>query len=366
MKRTEIIKQLIAEGFTEKTLVNFSDRQLQSLSTRINESLTVNADTLQKDPSTKTKVDAISKTENVEIVPEDVEESGVPGLKAKVVKETGVPGLKAKVVKETGVPGLKAKVVKETGVPGLKAKVVKETGVPGLKAKEVKESGVPGLKAKVVKETGVPGLNVKKTDVKESGAMPGLTLKGKSTSEPTKKVTKETDVTEKSDNTETNGDEHLTKKELFLKKIGKLKKEKNTEEKETIKEWVDSIADKYYHPFTSKNDIMEMIATKMKQVQTGEKLPKFLSYKGITGSVETAPAEPKTRPTTKPGTTPKTPPAPRKTPYRPGPGINPHPKALSENEPLEVEEGKVPVSNPGKETKPSFNPGKRVELKPKN
>ena len=352
MKRTEIIKQLMAEGFTEKTLVNFSDRQLQSLSTRITESLTVKADTLQKDPSTKTKVDAMAKTSDIKIVPEEV-------------KETGVPGLKAKVVKETGVPGLKAKEVKESGVPGLKAKVVKETGVPGLKAKEVKESGVPGLKAKVVKETGVPGLKAKKMDMKEDGAMPGLSLKGKSTTDPAKKVSKEKDVNE-TDETETNENEHLTKKELFLKKIGKLKKEKDSDDKKTIKEWVDSVADKYYHSFTSKNDIMEMIATKMKQAQTGEKLPKFLSYKGIMGGeVETAPAVPKTRPTTKPGTTPKTPPTPRKTPYRPGPGINPHPKALSENEPLEVEEGKVPVSNPGKETKPSFNPGKRVELTPK-
>ena len=35
MKRNEIIQKLVSEGFSEKTLVNFTDKQLNDLSTRM-------------------------------------------------------------------------------------------------------------------------------------------------------------------------------------------------------------------------------------------------------------------------------------------------------------------------------------------
>ena len=35
MKRTELIGRLLKEGFSEKTLVNFTDKQLNDLSERI-------------------------------------------------------------------------------------------------------------------------------------------------------------------------------------------------------------------------------------------------------------------------------------------------------------------------------------------
>jgi hypothetical protein len=35
MKRSEIVKSLLEEGFTETTLLNFSDKQLYSLAERI-------------------------------------------------------------------------------------------------------------------------------------------------------------------------------------------------------------------------------------------------------------------------------------------------------------------------------------------
>jgi hypothetical protein len=77
MKRVEIIKRLISEGFSEKTLVNFSDNQLVKLSNKIlGEGLQVKADYLKKDP---TLVDKL-KDKNVTVVPEevDVEETEKP------------------------------------------------------------------------------------------------------------------------------------------------------------------------------------------------------------------------------------------------------------------------------------------------
>jgi hypothetical protein len=376
MKRSEIINQLLNEGFTSKTLMNFSDKQLLSLSSRINESLTVSQKTLDTDPNTKMKVNNMAKDTDVKIVPE----GGVPGLKAK-------------------------KVVKETGVPGLTAKKSSGELKNGTAEKEMKESGVPGLKAKVVKK-----------EVKEAaGAMPGLTIGGKSNVSKSSNPVKEKEVDENDDNdaddNESNDkkDGKVSKKQAFLDMIKKKKENKS------INEWVDDVAQKHYRPFTTKNDIMEMIMTKLDEVELGldnnskyfnwldknfeirkdeqgnyssfrkngdpyhifniatklsektnmdeldafdilhqwtqikqselgnnntgqgiemdenkvetKKLPEFLKYKAIKGSgAAPAPAEPKTRPGTK--TPPKQNPNERpKTPYKPGPGINPAPKA---------------------------------------
>jgi hypothetical protein len=126
-------------------------------------------------------------------------------------------------------------------------------------------------------------------------------------------------------------------------------------ENKEINEWVEDVAKKHYHPFTSKNDIMEMISSKMEEMnEEGKenKLPGFLKAKAIKssgGDVVTAPATPKTKPTTKPGTKPVVKPTP-KTPYKPGPGTNPHPKGLKEDE-EEISEApktnKIPVVKPG-------------------
>jgi len=402
MKRSEIINQLLNEGFTANTLMNFSDKQLLSLSSRINESLTVSQKTLDTDPNIKTKVSNMAKSTDVKIVPEEgMEEGAMPGLKnRKEVKEAGVPGLTAKKSSGELKNGTAEKEMKESGVPGLTAKKssgelkngtaekeMKESGVPGLTAKkssgelkngtaekEMKESGVPGLKAKVVKETGVPGLTAKKssgelkngTSEKEmkEGAMPGLTVGGKSnvskSSNPIKKESEEIDETHEGDEKEEN-DEKGGKKDKHEAFIEMLKKKK---ENKSINEWVENVAQKHYHPFTTKNDIMEMIMTKLEEteVETNEevteKLPKFLKYQAIKGSgAAPAPAEPKTKPGTK--TPPKQNPNERpKTPYRPGPGINPAPKAGVRSNRL-TETNNVPVTKPGNEIKKLNNPPKK-------
>jgi hypothetical protein len=125
----------------------------------------------------------------------------------------------------------------------------------------------------------------------------------------------------------------------------KSKKISNPDYKSTVvdtnetKNWVNTLAESnLYHSFTSKNEIMELIQTKLNESETmthkfGPKvnqghngIPEFMSYDAITSSgPTTAPTKPK--PTIKPGTNPGTKP---KTPYQPGPGPNPKPKALAE------------------------------------
>lgn len=121
---------------------------------------------------------------------------------------------------------------------------------------------------------------------------------------------------------------------------GKIDKEdfellKNNKEKSNIKEWVYSVTNKNFHSFTSKNEIMEMIQVKLQEQEVGSKvkkghngIPEFMSY-DVISNTETIDAEPTTKPApTKPKTNPGIKP---KTPYQPGPGKNPKPKALKED-----------------------------------
>lgn len=86
MTRIEIIKRLVSEGFSEKTLVNFTDKQLEKLSAKLlGEGLKVKADDLKADPALADKL----KDKDVTVVPE--EESETPKMKKitkKEVKET--------------------------------------------------------------------------------------------------------------------------------------------------------------------------------------------------------------------------------------------------------------------------------------
>jgi hypothetical protein len=113
------------------------------------------------------------------------------------------------------------------------------------------------------------------------------------------------------------------------------------DENKTIKNWVKSLVEnKEFHSFTSKNEIMELIQTKLTESETmthefGPKvkkghngIPEFMTYDAITSAEpKTAPSKP--APSTKPGTrpTPTRREDPRKTPFQPGPGTNPKPKA---------------------------------------
>lgn len=198
MKRDVIVGELVKEGFSEKTLVNFNDKQLSDLHERI----VVDADKLKTDP----KLQALAKDPNTEV--------------------------------------------------------------------EVKEELKGGQK---------------KLDKNHNGKIDGQDFK-------------------------------------ILK--GQKKKE--------VKEWVESLAENNFHSFTSKNEIMELIQSKLNESEVMEPqhganvkkghngIPEFMTYDAIVGNgTKTAPAKPKVDPGTKP--------AKPKTPFQPGPGPNPKPKALKEN-----------------------------------
>lgn len=268
MKRDIIVAKLIQEGFSEKTLVKFTDKQLTELSERIlgEENIMIST----KDPQYQQKV-AAAKKSNKTI--ETYEE----------------------------------------------------------KSEEMCESCHKSKK----------DCNCKKKEMKEEKPSEGLSKEKKS--EVVKKAKKGEDIGKKGKGFEKLADKAA--KEYGSKekgeKVAAAAMWKNIK-KESIetKKWVNKLAEEKFHSFTSKNEIMELIQTKLTESevmepQHGSKVkkghngvPEFMSYDVITndGDTKTAPAKPTTKPGTKPGTTPSKP----KTPYQPGPGPKHKPKALAE------------------------------------
>lgn len=227
MKRNEIVESLIKEGFSEKTLVNFSDKQLSTLANRI----LGEADIMisKKDPLANQKI-ADAKKQNKTIETYEQESKPSSGLS----KEK------------------KSEIVK-------KAKKGEDIGKKGK-----------GFE-KIVRKA------------KESGA----------------------------DNPEA----------VAASAMWKNIKREQTE----IKNWVSEVTNENFHSFTSKNEIMEMIQSKLQEAGPNVKIghngtPEFMTYEQ-----SPAPSKPDTdtpvreKPTTKPGK-PK-----RENPFQPK--HNPKPKA---------------------------------------
>lgn len=123
------------------------------------------------------------------------------------------------------------------------------------------------------------------------------------------------------------------------KKHGKKTKNvKGKKENTEISEWVLSLAESKFTKFTSKKDIMGIINEKVmetskpmpRKAKIGHNgVPEFMTYDSIVGNnPSTAPSP--NQPEVLPDAPPKEKPNKPKTPYQPGPGTNPKPKALSE------------------------------------
>lgn len=236
MKRNEIVEKLIKEGFSEKTLVKFTDKQLSELSSRI----LGEADIMisNKDPEKPKKVlDAKKLNKSIEFY----EEKPSAGLS----KEK-----KSEVVK-------KAKKGEDIGKKGKSFKDIE---------KKAKESGADDPKA------------------------------------------------------------------VAAAAMWKNIKRENNE----VKSWLKTIAENNFHSYTSKNEIMELINTKLNEIEVRPNVkkghngvPEFMTYDAISNmevkdaapTIKPSPTKPKVNPGTKP-----------RTPYQPGPGKNPKPKALKERE----------------------------------
>jgi hypothetical protein len=364
MKRDVIVSQLIKEGFSEKTLVRFSDKQLSDLHERI----VIDADKLKtdqklkdlaNDPNTEVEVEEelkgkqknIDKNHNGEI---DAEDFAILNKEKK--------GESKEDVNEADM-GLTVKGSKSSsssvfgGVPKKSSSPKKKT-TPKKKEEDETEEGKDSLHdiihgAIKDKLKGDLGREPEQHEVEEEHQkyVDGCKTEG---DEPKKedgdkkfpfKKKKEEDVEE--------GDYHNERSEKALEKskedFPQLKNIKKCEEcgkveskckckKEDIKEvknWVKGLVEnKEFHSFTSKNEIMELIQTKLTEsntmVQHGPKvkkghngIPEFMSYEAIVSAEPTTKPKPTTKPGTKPGEKPKT-------PYNPGKKPNPKPKASFE------------------------------------
>lgn len=119
-------------------------------------------------------------------------------------------------------------------------------------------------------------------------------------------------------------------KELKKKKKSGVVKKENVE----VKNWLETIAEENFHSMTSKSEIMELIKTKLNEVEVGPNVkkghngvPEFMSYDAISNT-EVKESSPTTKPApTKPKVDPGTKP---KTPWSPKPGEKSKPKALKE------------------------------------
>jgi hypothetical protein len=383
MKRDIIVSQLIKEGFSEKTLVRFSDKQLSDLHERI----VIDADKLKtdqklkdlaNDPNTEVEVEEdlkgkqknIDKNHNGEIDAEDfaILNKEKKGEAKEDVNEADmgltVKGSKSSSSSVFGGSPKKSSSPKKKSTPKKKEEGETEEG-------EVDES-LNGLMLGVIKDKLSKDLGREPENHEIDKAHEDFVNSWKKDNEPKEKKKKGFAVgkqpspnfngykkkKEEKEGEVEEGDYHNERSEKALEKskedFPQLKNIKKCDEcgkveskckckKEDVKEiknWVKGLVEnKEFHSFTSKNEIMELIQTKLTEsntmVQHGPKvkkghngIPEFMSYDAIVSAEpKTAPSKP--APSTKPGTrpTPTRREDPRKTPFQPGPGTNPKPKA---------------------------------------
>ena len=386
MKRDVIVSQLIKEGFSEKTLVRFSDKQLSDLHERI----VIDADKLKtdqklkdlaNDPNTEVEVEEelkgkqknIDKNHNGEIDAEDfaILNKEKKGESKEDVNEADmgltVKGSKSSSSSVFGGAPKKSSSPKKKTTPKKKEEGETEEG-------EVDES-LNGLMLGVIKDKLSKDLGREPEDHEIDKAHEDFVnswkkdneskeKKGKNPYKPGKPPSPDFNGynkrKEKKEGEVEEGDYHNERSEKALEKskedfpqLKNVKKCKECEKVESkckckkvevkeIKNWVKGLVEnKEFHSFTSKNEIMELIQTKLTESETmthqfGPKvkkghngIPEFMSYDAIVDAEpKTAPSKP--APQTKPGTrpTPTRREDPRKTPFKqPGPGTNPKPKA---------------------------------------
>jgi hypothetical protein len=293
MKRSQIVAQLMNEGFSEKTLAQLNDKQLNGLAERIlGEAITTTAKALSKSPDLQN----LAKTQDIKLVGETETNEELKGNQKKIDKNHNgkIDAQDFKILK-----GQKKK------------KEVKEEKPSAGLSKEKKSEVVK--KAKKGEDIGKKGKGFEKIADKASEKY-GSKEKGE---------------------------------KVAAAAMWKNIKRENTE----VKSWVKGLVEnEKFHSFTSKNEIMDLIQTKLTEsekheygpnVKTGHNgLPEFMTYDAIKSSAPTTKPAP-TKPKVEPGTKPKT-------PYEPGPGKNPKPKAglrnLPENEVMELDHQELKTS----------------------
>ena len=270
MKRNEIVEKLIKEGFSEKTLVKFTDKQLSDLSSRI-------------------------LGEQVTPMPPKQ-----PALKIGPKGGELPPSPKGYTISQNPTDKTIIAVAKESEVSEEKDKESKSWSKIN-KAKADYNSGHK-LYADLIRDKIRKDHGFEPTDNQVHNYI--------------------TDVMKKLENPDYQS--HW------------LTPRNKVDQTNEVKNWLETIAENNFHSFTSKNEIMELIKTKINEVEVGPNVkkghngvPEFMSYDAISNTdvkeaaptTKPAPTKPKVEPGTKP-----------KTPYQPGPGKDPKPKALKEKE----------------------------------
>ena len=400
MKRTELIGRLLKEGFSEKTLVNFTDKQLNDLSERIvttTQAMASNPEIqkLANDPNKTVEVKEILKGKQKNIDKNnngkiDADDFAILNKEKKgEVKETedccskcGKKTCKCESVNEVDmgltIKGSKSSSSSVFGGSPKKSSSPKKKSTPKKKEEGKTEEGevdesLNGLMLGVIKDKLSKDLGREPEDHEIDKAHEDFVnswkkdneskeKKGKNPYKPGKPPSPDFNGYNKrkeKKEEEKEGDYHNERSEKALEKskedfpqlknikkcdeCGKVESKckcKKVDVKE-IKNWVKGLVEnKEFHSFTSKNEIMELIQTKLTESDTmthqfGPKvkkghngIPEFMSYDAIVSAEpKTAPSKP--APQTKPGTkpTPTRREDPRKTPFQPGPGENPKPKA---------------------------------------
>lgn len=302
MKRQDNVNKLLKEGFSKETLVNFSDKQLDKLVSMLSETLNI-----QKDD--KLAIDK-AKKEKKEF---DTYEGDVNEKKSKISKTDAKKIIKKGAdVKNMGDPvAWQKKERKERDIDESKPSAGLSKKKKSAIVKKAKKGGDIGKKGKNFKEVEA---NAKKSGAKDPKAVAAAAM--------WKKAAKQSNES---------WEHPVTPKFVKKQHINKGFEVVGKKDKAAIMEWVNELANKKYTSLTLKKEIMEMVTTKVNE--EGKKLrrkqtaiPNFMTYDEIKASGAAEPAVKPKEPVTKPGTTPK-----RRTPYQPGPGINPRPKAMGDN-----------------------------------
>ena len=375
MKRTELIGRLLKEGFSEKTLVNFSDNQLKQLASRVLGEGETDEDIMvsKNDPELQQKVaDAKQGNKTIETYEElkgkqnkiDKNKNGKIDADDFAILNKEKKGDVNEVDMGLTIKGSKSSSSSVFGGVPKKSSSPKKKSTPKKKEEGETEEGEDSLHdiihgAIKDKLKGDLGREPEQHEVEEEHQkyIDGCKTEG---DEPKKedgdkkfpfKKKKEEDV-EEGDYHNERSDKALEKSKEDFPQLKNLKKcdecgkveskcKCKKEDVKEIKNWVKGLVEnKEFHSFTSKNEIMELIQTKLTESETmthqfGPKvkkghngIPEFMSYDAIiSAEPKTAPSKP--APSTKPGTkpTPTRREDPRKTPFQPGPGPNPKPKA---------------------------------------
>lgn len=306
MKRENLIKDLLREGFSEKTLVKFSDKQIMGLHERI--------------------------------IGEQVAATTKAGIEMPHVK--------------SGSPD--ERTLKTQGRTFVAYESEMEEGKKLSKKQVDKIASKAEPKDKITKAD-FEALRKEKKDLEESKPSAGLSKKKKS--EIVKKAKKGGDIGKKG-----KGFEKIEKKAKESgakdpKAVAAAAMWKNIKrESVEVKNWVNDLTEKNYHNFASKGEIMNIINEKMETIKKGKGLPDFLKFDAIKSGEMSENKPTIAPPKTKPGTKPKT-------PYQPGPGKNPKPKAvqMSENKPKVA----PPKTKPGTKTNSPYKVGPGKKPKPK-